>query len=97
MTATPVTDQEAIASFVVSLRALDRSPHTIRSYEATVTRLLAWIARQPGADWRSPTRRQLRAWLASIANQLGVSLDEAFARYADGCPSCGQVPCVCSM
>lgn len=35
------------------------------------------------------------AWLASIADQLGVSLDEAAARYAQGCPRCGAVPCRC--
>jgi NTP pyrophosphatase (non-canonical NTP hydrolase) len=35
------------------------------------------------------------AWLASIATQLGVSLDEAVQRYAAGCPKCGSVPCAC--
>lgn len=35
------------------------------------------------------------AWLASLANQLEISLDEAVARYRDGCPRCGAVPCVC--
>jgi NTP pyrophosphatase (non-canonical NTP hydrolase) len=35
------------------------------------------------------------AWLASIAEQLGLSLEEAAARYADGCPRCGQLPCGC--
>jgi NTP pyrophosphatase (non-canonical NTP hydrolase) len=35
------------------------------------------------------------AWLASIAQQLGVSLDEAAARYADGCPRCASTPCHC--
>ena len=35
------------------------------------------------------------AWLGSLANQLGLSLDDAFARYADGCPYCGAVPCNC--
>ena len=35
------------------------------------------------------------AWLASIAGQLGLSLDEAAARYAAGCPRCGTVPCHC--
>ena len=35
------------------------------------------------------------AWLASIADQLGLSLDDAAARYADGCPRCGAVPCTC--
>jgi NTP pyrophosphatase (non-canonical NTP hydrolase) len=35
------------------------------------------------------------AWLASIAEQLGVSLEEAAARYAAGCPRCASVPCHC--
>ena len=35
------------------------------------------------------------AWLASLADQLGVSLAEAATRYADGCPRCGNVPCSC--
>jgi NTP pyrophosphatase (non-canonical NTP hydrolase) len=35
------------------------------------------------------------AWLASIAHQLGVPLEEAAARYARGCPRCGRVPCAC--
>jgi NTP pyrophosphatase (non-canonical NTP hydrolase) len=35
------------------------------------------------------------AWLASLANQLDISLDEATARYADGCPKCHQAPCAC--
>jgi NTP pyrophosphatase (non-canonical NTP hydrolase) len=35
------------------------------------------------------------AWLASLADQLGLSLDEASARYASGCPRCGHVPCGC--
>lgn len=36
------------------------------------------------------------AWLASITEQLGLSLDEAAARYADGCPRCGSTPCRCA-
>jgi NTP pyrophosphatase (non-canonical NTP hydrolase) len=35
------------------------------------------------------------AWLASLAGQLGIGLDEAAARYVDGCPRCGAVPCTC--
>ena len=35
------------------------------------------------------------AWLASLADQLGLSLDEAASRYADGCPRCSAVPCTC--
>jgi NTP pyrophosphatase (non-canonical NTP hydrolase) len=35
------------------------------------------------------------AWLASLAGQLGLSLDEAASRYAGGCPVCGDIPCRC--
>jgi len=35
------------------------------------------------------------AWLASLADQLGLSLDEAGRRYAAGCPKCGNIPCSC--
>lgn len=37
------------------------------------------------------------AWLASLANLAGVDLEEAAARYADGCPKCGASPCVCDL
>ena len=35
------------------------------------------------------------AWLASLANQLGISLDTAVVRYAKGCPKCSRKPCTC--
>jgi NTP pyrophosphatase (non-canonical NTP hydrolase) len=35
------------------------------------------------------------AWLASLANLLEVDLEEAVARYANGCPKCGLTPCDC--
>lgn len=35
------------------------------------------------------------AWLASLAAQLGIDLDEAAERYARGCPRCGGSPCTC--
>ena len=35
------------------------------------------------------------AWLASLAEQLGLSLEDAVARYADCCPKCGGRPCSC--
>jgi NTP pyrophosphatase (non-canonical NTP hydrolase) len=36
------------------------------------------------------------AWVATLANQMGVDLTEAVQRYADGCPRCGSVPCTCA-
>ena len=35
------------------------------------------------------------AWLASITEQLGLSLDAAAQRYAGGCPKCSASPCAC--
>jgi NTP pyrophosphatase (non-canonical NTP hydrolase) len=37
------------------------------------------------------------AWVASLANQLGIGWDEAVARYTSGpgCPICGRLPCAC--
>jgi NTP pyrophosphatase (non-canonical NTP hydrolase) len=37
------------------------------------------------------------AWLATLANTVGVDLDAAVqAKYGGGCPGCRQVPCVCA-
>ena len=36
------------------------------------------------------------AWLASLAGQLGIDLDDAAARYAHGCPRCAAMPCTCA-
>ena len=36
------------------------------------------------------------AWLASLANVVGVDLEEAaMAKYNQRCPKCKQVPCQC--
>jgi NTP pyrophosphatase (non-canonical NTP hydrolase) len=66
---------------------------------------LAWLAEETGELARavrkgSPDQQlhelgDVLAWLASLANQLGLSLDQAAARYADGCPVCGAEPCAC--
>ena len=36
------------------------------------------------------------AWLATLANVVGVDLEAAVrAKYGGGCPGCRQSPCVC--
>jgi NTP pyrophosphatase (non-canonical NTP hydrolase) len=36
------------------------------------------------------------AWLATLANIAGISLDEAIRdKYGSGCPHCKKVPCAC--
>ena len=72
-----------------------------RGLPATV----AWLAEEVGElaqAVRKGTRDQQQAeladvlaWVASLANQLGIDLDEAVGRYAGGCPKCGDTPCAC--
>ena len=72
-----------------------------RGVPATV----AWLAEEVGelakAARKGTPEEQLHelgdalAWLASLANQLGLKLDDAAARYAAGCPKCGARPCRC--
>jgi NTP pyrophosphatase (non-canonical NTP hydrolase) len=36
------------------------------------------------------------AWLATLANGVGIDLEEAVReKYGAGCPGCRRVPCVC--
>jgi NTP pyrophosphatase (non-canonical NTP hydrolase) len=36
------------------------------------------------------------AWLTSFANLADIELEDAAARYANGCPKCGAMPCACA-
>lgn len=56
---------------------------------------LAKAARKGTVDEQLHELGDVLAWLASLANQLGLSMNDAVARYASGCPRCGHVPCAC--
>ena len=72
-----------------------------RGVPATV----AWLAEEVGelaqAVRKGDHAQQLHefgdviAWVATLANQVGVDLTDAVSRYANGCPRCSQLPCVC--
>jgi NTP pyrophosphatase (non-canonical NTP hydrolase) len=72
-----------------------------RGVPATV----AWLAEEVGElaqavrkgtpDQQSHEFADVLAWLASLANQMGVDLSGAVDRYAAGCPRCGALPCAC--
>lgn len=73
-----------------------------RGVPATV----AWLAEEVGElaqAVRKGSRAQQEhefgdviAWVATLANQMGIDLTEAVARYARGCPRCGALPCACA-
>jgi NTP pyrophosphatase (non-canonical NTP hydrolase) len=56
---------------------------------------LAQAVRKGTADQQLEEFGDVLAWVASLANQLDLDLNEAVARYARGCPKCGGNPCVC--
>ena len=56
---------------------------------------LAQAVRKGSAEDQLHELGDVLAWLASLAAQLGLSLEEAAARYADGCPKCSSMPCAC--
>jgi len=66
---------------------------------------VAWLAEEVGelaqAVRKGSHEQQVHefgdvlAWLTSLANQLGVDLSEAAARYGNGCPRCASIPCAC--
>ncbi|HLY83049.1 MAG TPA: MazG nucleotide pyrophosphohydrolase domain-containing protein [Acidimicrobiales bacterium] len=68
---------------------------------------IAWLAEEVG-ELAQAVRKGNRAaqahelgdvlaWVASLANQLDISLVEAVGRYTDaqGCPLCRTRPCTC--
>lgn len=76
-----------------------------RDRERGVSATVAWLAEELGElaqAVRKGTPDQQRhevgdvlAWVASLANQIGVDLNDAVARYAHGCPRCAALPCAC--
>lgn len=90
-----------IAEFQRRIGATFGARDAVRGRPATV----AWLAEEVGelaqATRKGTPDQQLHelgdvlAWLASLAEQLGLSLEEAARRYAAGCPRCGTTPCTC--
>ena len=35
------------------------------------------------------------AWLCTLASLAGIDMEEAAARYLEGCPRCSEIPCAC--
>jgi NTP pyrophosphatase (non-canonical NTP hydrolase) len=90
-----------IDAFQVLMRRTYGERDRARGTAATI----AWLAEEVGelsqAVRKGDADRQLHelgdvlAWLASLADQLGLSLAAAADRYGTGCPVCGSIPCAC--
>ena len=71
-----------------------------------VSATVAWLAEEVGElaqavrkgnhDQQVHEFGDVVAWVATLANQMGVDLTEAVQRYAAGCPRCATLPCSCA-
>lgn len=87
------------------LQTVIESTYGDRDRARGVSATVAWLAEEIGElaqAVRKGSREQqvhefgdVLAWVATLANHQGIDLDEAVQRYADGCPKCAAMPCVC--
>ena len=90
-----------IEDFQGAMRATYLERDAMRGRDAT----FRWLVEEVGELARAMRRDDranlvhefgdVLAWLSSLANLEGVELEEAAARYRDGCPRCGGRPCRC--
>ena len=88
-----------------ALQRLMDATYGAQDRERGVPATVAWLTEELGelaqAVRKGNREQQLHefadvlAWVASLANQVGVDLDEAVRRYEHGCPKCGSIPCSC--
>ena len=57
---------------------------------------LAQAVRKGNRDQQVHEFGDVIAWVATLANQMGIDLTDAIQRYAEGCPRCGSLPCSCA-
>jgi len=84
---------------LAGLQQLMEDTYGTRDRARGVPATVAWLAEEIGElakAARKGTREEQLHELGSLANQLGLSMNEAVARYADGCPRCRATPCACS-
>jgi NTP pyrophosphatase (non-canonical NTP hydrolase) len=89
------------------LQSLMREQFGARDAARGIPATVAWLVEEVGelarASRKGTREEQLHelgdvlAWLASLSEQLGLSLEDAAARFAQGCPKCGATPCRCPM
>ena len=90
---------------LVQLQDVIERTYGDRDRERGVPATVAWLAEEVGelaqAVRKGDHSQQVHefadvlAWVATLANQVGVDLAEAVNRYDHGCPRCLRLPCAC--
>jgi len=100
-----VRDEEASPVTIGGFQDAVADTYLDRDRSRGVPATVAWLAEELGElaqAVRKGTRDEqlhelgdVLAWVASLASQLDLRLEDAVARYASGCPRCTAMPCVC--
>jgi NTP pyrophosphatase (non-canonical NTP hydrolase) len=90
---------------IAELQDVIQRTYGARDSARPLSATVAWLAEEVGELAQavrkgSPEQQRhefadVLAWVATLANQVGVDLDEALERYATGCPKCAALPCAC--
>ena len=90
---------------LAELQDLMERTYGTRDRERGLPAAVAWLAEEVGelaqalrkgtVDEQRDEFADVLAWVATLANIAGIDLDGALARFADGCPKCGHIPCRC--
>ena len=90
---------------LAELQDLMESTYGTRDRDRGLPAAVAWLAEEVGelaqalrkgtADDQRDEFADVLAWVATLANIVGIDLDAALGRYASGCPKCARVPCAC--
>ena len=91
---------------LAELQAVIERTYGDRDRARGIPSTVAWLAEEIGElaqAVRKGTREQqtaefadVLAWVATLANQVGISLSDAVDVYAAGCPKCHTLPCGCA-
>ena len=90
---------------LVELQDVIERTYGERDRDRGVAPTVAWLAEEFGElaqAVRKGTQADIEhefsdvlAWVATLANQVGVDLTAVVDRYRDGCPKCHAIPCSC--
>jgi NTP pyrophosphatase (non-canonical NTP hydrolase) len=90
---------------LVELQDVIERTYGDRDRDRGVAPTVAWLAEEFGElaqAVRKGTRDEIEhefsdvlAWVATLANQVGVDLTTVVDRYRNGCPKCTSIPCSC--
>jgi NTP pyrophosphatase (non-canonical NTP hydrolase) len=99
----PVHEEISLGDFQRLIRDMYLEKDLARGAEGTFMWLMEEVGELSAAlrggthQDRSEEFADVLAWLATIANVVGVDLTQAVrAKYGSGCPGCGHFVCTCA-